>query len=437
MDVRDVGVALWRQRPLALLVLLVTGLAVVAGLALAPKTYAATATLSAAAASADVDADSSDELDALRGTLAELADDGPVVEGARERLDPALRSTRSIADLRGEVHATWLRGTTLVQVTVEDADPEVAAAVADAVVAELADGAAVDDATGGSTSTRLTLAAADPASVPTHYSSPDVRLAGGVGALVALALAVAAAVLRDRRTHTVEDAVTVEGAATAPLLAHLAPPRDLTAMPALEPGTAEADLFRHLRAALATEADKGSPRVLIAGITTGDVNVWIGANVAIALAETGRKVLLVDARIGERFGTPEDAPDTPGLYDVLVGADLSAAVSPGPVEGLDVLPPGTLTDRGGPSVPDLLAQRFGAVMELAARDFDHVVVLGPPLEEVEDSRVMAVDSSVVLALVEGAVAATALRSHAERVRAVGADLIGVVLVGRGPDTVAA
>ena len=75
-------------------------------------------------------------------------------------------------------------------------------------------------------------------------------------------------------------------------------------MPALSPGTAEADLFRHLRLALEAQAEAGSPRVVVAGITHGDVNVWIGANVALALAGTGRRVLLVDGRMGERFGTP-------------------------------------------------------------------------------------------------------------------------------------
>ena len=93
----------------------------------------------------------------------------------------------------------------------------------------------------------------------------------------------------------------------------------------------------------------GRPRVVVAGITNGDVNVWIGANVALALAGTGRRVLLVDGRMGDRFGTPvEDAPDTPGLYDVLLGADLETAMSPGPVDLLEVLPAGTVRRRDGP-----------------------------------------------------------------------------------------
>jgi len=228
----------------------------------------------------------------------------------------------------------------------------------------------------------------------------------------------------------------VEEAATAPLLAHLAPPGDLTVMPALSPGTADADLFRHLRIALESSVQAGgTPRVVVAGITDNDVNVWLAANIAISLAGIGRRVLLVDGRMGERFGTPvEQAPDTPGLYDVLLGADLDTAMSPGPIDLLQVLPAGTWGDE---PIPELLAQRFPAVMEAAETEFDHVVVLGPPLEICDDSRVMAIDCSMVLAIVEASVSAAALRAHADRARAVGARLLGVVLVGRHPARAAA
>jgi Mrp family chromosome partitioning ATPase len=324
MDVRDVGVALWRQWPLVVLILAITGGALAAGIALAPKSYAATATI---------------------------------------------------------------------------------------------------------------VAASDPARTPDRLSTPNLPFALGLGLLLALVLAVAAAIWRYRLRHAVTDAVGVEEAATAPLLAHLNQPHDLTAMPALSPGTAEADLFRHLRLALEAQAEGGSPRVVVAGVTNGDVNVWIGANVALALAGTGRRVLLVDGRMGEQFGTPmEAAPDTPGLYDVLLGADLESALSPGPVDLLQVLPAGTY---GSASVTELIGQRFLTVMDSASADFENVVVIGPPLDVCDDSRAMAVDSAIVLALVEGSVSANALRAHADRIRAVGARLLGVVLVGRQPERTAA
>ncbi len=428
MDVRDVGVALWRQRPLVVLILLITGIAVAAGILLAPKTYTATATISAAEESGAAE---TDEPDALRATLAELASSRGVVDEVRRRI-PA---RRSVAELRQSIRGDWVRGTILVDVTVEDRDPDTAAAIANAVAEVLVAGGVVEDVAGPSLDGSLVLTSSDDAQPPQSFSSPDLRFSLGLGLLLALGLATTAAVWRDRRTHTVDDAAAVEDAATAPLLAHLTPPSDLTSMPALHPGTGDADLFRHLRLALEAQAEAGSPRVVVAGITHGDVNVWIGANVALALAGTGQRVLLVDGRMGDRFGTPaEDAPDTPGLYDVLLGADLGSAVSPGPVDLLEVLPAGTYGDT---KVPDLIEQRFLSVMETAATAFEHVVVLGPPLDVCDDSRAMAVESSIVLALVEGSVSANALSQHADRIRAAGARLLGVVLVAKQPDRKAA
>jgi succinoglycan biosynthesis transport protein ExoP len=428
MDVRDVGVALWRQRTLVTLVLVVTGAAVAMGIFLAPKSYAATATISAAEAPG---AAVTDDPDVLRATLAELAGSQGVVDRVRQQISVE----RSEADLRSSIRGRWLRGTILVDVTVRDRDPDAAAEIANAVAAVLVAGEATDEVAEESIDSGLVRSLSEPAEPPDTFSSPDLGLAVGLGLLLALGLATAAAVLRDRRIHTVDDAASVEEAATAPLLAHLAQPRDLTLMPALSPGTAEADLFRHLRLALEAQADAGSPRVVVAGITSGDVCVWIGANVALALAGTGRRVLLVDGRMGERFGVPvEEAPDTPGLYDVLLGADLESALSPGPVDLLRVLPAGTY---GETSIAELIGQRFMSVMDSAAKEFDNVVVLGPPLDVCDDSRAMAVDSSIVLAVVEGSVSAAALRAHADRVRALGARLLGVVLVGKRSERAAA
>ena len=107
MDVRDLGVALWRQRSLVALILVITGGAVAAGIALAPKSYAATATISAAEQPGAV---ASDDPDALRATLAELASSRGVVDEVRHRAG----TDRSEAELRSSIEGDWVRGTILV-----------------------------------------------------------------------------------------------------------------------------------------------------------------------------------------------------------------------------------------------------------------------------------------------------------------------------------
>jgi Mrp family chromosome partitioning ATPase len=194
-------------------------------------------------------------------------------------------------------------------------------------------------------------------------------------------------------------------------------------------------MFRHLRLALEAETSAGpSRKVVVSGLSAGEVAVWLGANAAISLAHVGRRVLLVDGRMGDRFGRPaQPEPGTLGLYDVLMGADLERAVSPGPVELLSVLPAGTWDEQ-----PDgLLEESFDTVMDEAATRWDVVVVLAPPLDEADDAQRMSVGGSLLLAVPEGGVSTSVLRAHAGRVRAAGGRILGVVLVGRRTESTAA
>jgi succinoglycan biosynthesis transport protein ExoP len=422
VELRDVGGALWRQKVLVLLVLLLTGAAVTAGLMAAPKSYTSTATVAATAATDTTT--SSEDLDDLRGTLGEVANSRAVLEEVQTRLDVE----RSLDQLRREISGTWVEGTILVQVTVEDEDPESAAEIANLVAEVLP----LNDPSNGA----FLFTTSNPAQVPLTYSSPNLLLGIGVGALLALILAISAALLRDRRTNTVNSASGIEEASDAPVLAQVASPRDATTLPALYPGTAAAGVFRQLRIALEAEASKDPvSRIVVAGVTTADANVWLGANLAISLANGGRRVLMVDGRMGERHGKPVAAgPDTAGLYDVLVGADLASALSPGPVADLTVLPSGSW---GGEPTDTLIETRFSEVMDTMTHRFDVVVVLAPPLDMCDDARVMARGGSLLLAVPEGGVSAAQLRTHVDRVRVVGVRLLGTVLVTRRSERVPA
>jgi succinoglycan biosynthesis transport protein ExoP len=426
MDVRHLGAALWRQKLLVLLILVIAGVGVTAGLQLAPKTY--TATASVVTKQDPASEDTADELDELRATLGELANSRDVVLVVQSRLRAEKGIDRGLSELARSIHGEWVESTILVQVTVNDRSAEAAAAIANLVVDELDQ---IPAATGA-----FQFGATSPALAPDSFSDPDLRVVIPLSILAALLLAAFAALLRDRWANTVDDAASAEEAAVAPLLAHLAPPRDPTALPTLHPGTAAADRFRHLRMALeAATASGASKKVVVAGMTSGDSTVWLAANVAIALAGVGRRVLLVDGRMGERFGRPvEEEPDTPGLYGVLSGASIEEALSPGPVELLSVLPSGSF---GSEPVERLLKTGFDAVMEQAAASFDVVVVLAPPLDVCDDARLMAAGGSLVLAVPQGGVSNAKLRAQADKIRAFGARVLGVVLIGRRAEPMAA
>ena len=423
MEPHDLVGALWRQRLLVALVFVVTGLAVTLGVILAPKSYTATAVISATATEAA--GQNVEDLDSLRGTLGELANSRSVVDDVRSRID----AERSAEDLRRSISGEWISGTILIQLVVEDSDPDVAAQIANAVAKTLPE----YDPTNGTAFLFTTTNSARP---PATYSSPNILLSGGAGLVLATVLSCVGAVIRDGRRSTVDNARMAEDATKAPLLAHVLPPRDQTSLPALYPGTAAADAFRHLRLSLEAEASADPVKmVVVAGIGGGEINIWLGANLAISLAKVGRRVLLVDGRLGERGGSAiADAPSTMGLYDVLRGTKLDDALSSGPVDLLSVLPAG---DGGGVSAEVLIETHFAGVMDEAKERFDVVVVLAPPMDTCDDARIMAAHGgSLLLALPEGTVSVATLRTHADRVRSVGARLLGVVLVGRRAERVA-
>jgi Mrp family chromosome partitioning ATPase len=395
---------------------------VAGGLWQAPKTYEARAGVEAMKDPAS--AATPEALDRARRDLAVAASSPALLGAVRERLG----ADRSVAVLAEEVEGGWVPSRALVEITVRDRDRVLAARIANAVAVRIA-GLPSEDGV-------VTVTVTERAATPRMFIDPPLTgvLAGGLGATLLLAIVVA--LVRDRRTETVDDANDVENAAVAPLLAHLIAPADLTSMPALRPGSVEADMFRHLRLALEAEASSGpSKKVVIAGVRSGEVDIWLGANAAISLAHVGHRVLLVDGRMGDRFGRPaHPGPDTLGLYDVLMGADLDRALSPGPVELLSVLPAGTWGDDDPDALPE---HAFDGVMAEAAARFDVVVVLAPPLDVADDARLMAVAGSLLLAVPEGGVSASVLRRHATRVRTAGGRILGVVLIGRRDASTAA
>ena len=421
MEAEHVVRAVSRHKLLVVAIILMTLGAAGVGLWLAPKTYDATATVSVATAPSSTEP--LEDVDALRSSIGELANSQDVLADVASRLD----EPRSIDELRHSITGEWVGGTILVQIGASDSDPEVAAEIANTV----ADVLPMYDVSNGA----LVYTTSNPARPPTTFSSPSILLGAGVSVVLALVLAVCGAVLRERRTAGLGDAAEVERLVGAPVLATLAPPKDPTTVPALYPGTAAADVFRRLRIGLEAEASSDPVSlVVVADVTDGDVSVWLGANLAVSLANVHRRVLLVDGRVGDQEGSPIAAPDTIGLYDVLTGVDLDDALTPGPVDNLTVLPAG---EWGGETAETLLETQFAAAMTRAAGRFDIVVVLAPSLSACEDARIMAAGGSLVLAVPDSGITQQEIRRHTSRIRSVGVRLLGVVLVGKNAERVPA
>ena len=93
---------------------------------------------------------------------------------------------------------------------------------------------------------------------------------------------------------------------------------------------------------------------------------------------------------------------------------------------------------GGPSCspPEPLPTSTSRSRDAATAPFDVVVVIAPPLEEIDDALVLATGHAMLLAVTEHALSPEELKVHARRVRGFGARLVGTVLVIRRLERVA-
>jgi capsular exopolysaccharide synthesis family protein len=154
------------------------------------------------------------------------------------------------------------------------------------------------------------------------------------------------------------------------------------------------------------------------------------------MAQAGKKVCLVDCDLRkpmqhEIFGTKNNT----GLSMLLAGrCPLESSLQRGGVPGLEILPCGPL-----PANPTeiLNSREFGDLLEQLAEKYDHVVIDTPPVQSVNDTRIIAALCDATLIVLK---AQTAHRRQVEQTRdsllSVGARVIGLVVndVPRRPQT---
>ncbi len=204
--------------------------------------------------------------------------------------------------------------------------------------------------------------------------------------------------LRDLRINTVAE---LRQAARQPVLGTIghftntADPRMVGSKlhPALRylisPRSTEAESYRSLRTALNVIREDGRTHtILVTSPESGDGKTTTIANLAIAIAQSGKRVLLIDAdlrrpTVHHLFRVPADV----GLVDVLHGEiEGLTAIRDSFVENLQILPAGQ-----PPANPaELLASpRLSALLKIVRDEYDLVLIDSPPLLAVSDPCAIA------------------------------------------------
>lgn len=320
--------------------------------------------------------------------------------------------------------------TVLLTVEVDDTSAERAHAVASAIAEELGPYVQRLERTGSATIAAVSLTVVDGPSMPTEPVAPDRTLNLAVALLAGLALGVALAIARQLADRSVRSTDALAQAAEAPTLAEVPAHKGHDAVLVGEArGTPLAESYRRLRGALRLPASPEVVLVTSPGAREGRTTTAV--NLAVALAETGRRVLLVDAdlrrpKVAGLLGLDEPT----GLAGVLAGeAELADAVQAWGTDGLHVLPAGPT-----PANPaELLAgEALGALVDHARAEYDVVVLDSPAVLPVADAAAVAPHAGrVVLVARRGRTTGAQVREAALALGAVGARVAGTVLVG-GP-----
>jgi capsular exopolysaccharide synthesis family protein len=166
------------------------------------------------------------------------------------------------------------------------------------------------------------------------------------------------------------------------------------------PGSVTAEHYRQLRTRVSKAMQRGGHRtLLVVGATPGSGATSVVSNLGSALVAAGHSVLLVDANYRRpALHTAFDAPESPGMADILAGqSSLDAAVikSTG-AAGPDLLPAGTPRHR---MVEQLGTRGVEDLFNAARARYDFVLVDVAPALVSGDAQTLAnrCDASMLVA----------------------------------------
>ncbi len=326
--------------------------------------------------------------------------------------------------------------TVLINISVTDALPGDAAAIADAVARQF---------------TRVVESLERPADAPTSPVKVTVtrpaEIAGGpvsprpvlnvlLGALFGCLLGVVAAVLRGMLDTRINDAEGLEKVGGAPVLGSIV--LDAEAARINSDGlkhTAQGEAYRQLRTNLQFVDVGGHPNpIVVTSPLAGEGKSTTAAKLSLAFAGAGSSVCLVDGdfrrpSVAERFQLTQEA----GLTSVLIGKmTLDQAIQTGP-SGLKVITSGSRP----PNPSELLAsQPMRDLLAELVKRFEIVIIDAPPLLPVTDAAVMSAHAGGALLVVKAnGTTREQTAKAAEVLSAVDARLLGSVLnMTRGRDS---
>ncbi len=276
----------------------------------------------------------------------------------------------------------------------------------------------------------------DPATPPTEPASPRVLLNTLLAMILGLLIALGIAFVMDYLDDTVKSSEDVEEVTGLPTLGTILKMRTekgrseiYQLATILYPRGPAAEAYRTLRTNLAfASVDAPIRTLLVTSSIPGEGKTTTSGNLAVAFAQAGRKVILLDADLRK--------PGINGLFVMQNSWGLTTLLASEEAtiddvaqlteqENLRVITTGPLP----PNPAELLgSQRMRSILERLAADADLVIVDSPPLQAVTDAAILASITDGTLMVIDSGRTRRAATQHGrEALAKADARVLGVAL----------
>ena len=420
---------MWRRSWLIVVVTTVTTAVAFAGTKIAKPIYEASVTLRVATATSgavDWVNYNLEYSDRLMNTYEKLAATPAVLRELAQNFDLAKPP---------KVKVAILANTELMQVSVANQDPALAAGMANGLVAIL-----IAKSAELNTGNRLgvdfnanNLDIVDPAVTPEKPIKPKTLLILPLGLFFGLIGGLGLALFFENLDTTVYTSEQIEALGGSVALGWI-PAASKQSGPLWKEDSPQREAFRRLYASLFTAASVTPPKtLLVTSAEPGEGKSTVVANLALAMAHSGRRVLVVDCdlrlpTLHTIFGLPNET----GLSSILADNDpLGEATIYSPLLNVQVLTSGPPPDHPWEL---LSSRRMKALLEHLGSHHEVILLDTPALLAVADTTTLIPHVDKVLLVVSCARAREATVKNAYRQLAAVATNSTAVIVNRAPQS---
>ncbi|MBO9521812.1 MAG: polysaccharide biosynthesis tyrosine autokinase [Nocardioidaceae bacterium] len=348
-----------------------------------------------------------------------------------QRVIARLKLDMTPGDLAAKISSSVVAQTTIVDIKVTDESAAEAQRIAKAESEALTEYLTEVETPFGASKSPIKATISSPASYDGSQVSPKPVLNLVIGAVIGLVVGVAMALVRDLLDTTVSSSDDVEKTLDTPVLANIQYDSDVPKHPLLTEAASHStrvEAFRLLRTNLQfLDIDTRPRSLVITSAVPSEGKTSTATNLAIALAQTGLRVLLVDGDLRRpKLASVLGLERSVGLTTVLVGrSELQDSIQKHTDSGIFFLASGPIP----PNPTEVLQSRAAQeLFDRVSQMFDMVIIDGPPLLPVSDAAIMARDvDGAILVVRHGKTTKEQLRQASVRLAQVDASLLGVTV----------